>query len=468
MALLSQRDLSRILEEATRTGGDFAELFWEDKEEANITWSSGGVKSVTGVRTVGVGIYLLKGVKSVYVCTNDLALPALLEAAKRAAELLAAGGCSGAGVAPRPFQALVLTRPNPVRITPSAAPMPDKIQLLREMELGIAGTQGLRQLDLGYFESDQRVTVANTDGLFAEDRRTACRLRMTAAMEREGKVLSRWQDFTRPQGFEAFDDREAPVAFAKDFLGRMALSLKAEPIRSCTVPVVLDAGSCGTIWHESCGHPLEAAAVAAGASEFCGRLGEKVAADKVTLVDDGTLPGLYGSEAMDDEGCPTKRNVLIEKGVLKGYLCDRLGGRKLGMPSTGSGRRQDYTYAPVSRMTNTFLAPGEDDEEEMIASVDEGLFVTGCGGGCGGREFSIEVTEGWWIKNGRLVHPVSGLTLNGRGLEVIKLVDRVGGKLVSEGGGFCGASSGLVPTTSFQPRIRISAMAIGGTAGQEG
>ena len=184
----------------------------------------------------------------------------------------------------------------------------------------------------------------------------------------------------------------------------------------------------------------------------------------MTLVDDGSIPGLYGSEAVDDEGHPTQKNILIENGVLKGYLCDRLNGRRLGLPSTGSGRRQDYTYAPLSRMTNTYLAAGTDDEEEMIRDIDRGLFVTGVGGGSGGREFSIEVTEGWWIENGRLIHPVSGLTLNGKGPDVIKRVDRVGSKMAYDYGGFCGAGSGLIPTTAFQPRMRITEMAIGGTA----
>ncbi len=320
-------------------------------------------------------------------------------------------------------------------------------------------------MNVGYFDTDQHVTILNTDGLYTEDRRTASRLRMSATMEGpDGRLLSRWSDFTKPQGFEAFDDLGAAETFAKNFLDRLALSLKAEPIRSCTVPVVLEAGACGTLWHECCGHPLEAVAIASGSSEFCGLLGQKVASDKVTLVDDGSIPGLYGSEAVDDEGHPTQKNILIENGVLKGYLCDRLNGRRLGLPSTGSGRRQDYTYAPLSRMTNTYLAAGTDDEEEMIRDIDRGLFVTGVGGGSGGREFSIEVTEGWWIENGRLIHPVSGLTLNGKGPDVIKRVDRVGSKMAYDYGGFCGAGSGLIPTTAFQPRMRITEMAIGGTA----
>ena len=460
--MLTENELRQVLDKAVSTGGDFAELYWEDKEEHNIDFSGGKPGRVTAVRTVGAGIHLMAGTKSVYVCTNDLTLPALMRAAGQAAALL---GASDGQAANRPFTRQSVPTPNPVRVAPGSVDTARKIALLREVDGSVAGVSGLRAMNVGYFDTDQHVTILNTDGLYTEDRRAASRLRMSATMEGpDGKLLSRWGDFTKPQGFEAFDDLGAAETFAKDFLDRLALSLKAEPIRSCTVPVVLEAGACGTLWHECCGHPLEAVAIASGASEFCGLLGQKVASDKVTLVDDGSIPGLYGSEAVDDEGHPTQKNILIENGVLKGYLCDRLNGRRLGLPSTGSGRRQDYTYAPLSRMTNTYLAAGTDDEEEMIRDIDRGLFVTGVGGGSGGREFSIEVTEGWWIENGKLVHPVSGLTLNGKGPDVIKRVDRVGSKMAYDYGGFCGAGSGLIPTTAFQPRMRITEMAIGGTA----
>lgn len=460
--MLTENELRQVLDRAVSTGGDFAEIYWEDKEEHNIDFSGGKAGRVTAVRTVGAGIHLLSGMNSVYVCTNDLTFPALMRAAGQAAALL---GQAAGRAADRPFVRQDLLTPNPVRVAPGSVGTARKIALLRDVDRSVAGVSGLRAMGVSYFDTDQHVTIVNTDGLYTEDRRVASRLRMSATMEGpDGQLLSRWGDFTKPQGFEAFDDMGAAEAFAKDFLDRMAVSLKAEPVRSCTVPVVLEAGPCGTLWHECCGHPLEAVAIAGGASEFCGLLGQKVASDKVTLIDDGSIPGLYGSEAVDDEGHPTQKNILIENGVLKGYLCDRLNGRRLGLPSTGSGRRQDYTYAPLSRMTNTYLAAGTDDEEEMIRDIDRGLFVTGVGGGSGGREFSIEVTEGWWIENGRLVHPVSGLTLNGKGPDVIKRVDRVGSKMAYDYGGFCGAGSGLIPVTSFQPRMRITEMAIGGTA----
>jgi TldD protein len=175
---------------------------------------------------------------------------------------------------------------------------------------------------------------------------------------------------------------------------------------------------------------------------------------------------MYGSESMDDEGSPTRATVLIDKGVLKGCLCGRRGARLLGREPTGSGRRQSYAFAPISRMHNTYLAAGEDDEDEMISSMAEGLLVTELGGGDSGSEFSIEVKDAFWVKNGSISHQVRGITLSGNSLEMMRRVDRVGKRLVPEkGGSFCGAASGLLPTTAFQPRIRISEMNVGGTLG---
>lgn len=228
------------------------------------------------------------------------------------------------------------------------------------------------------------------------------------------------------------------------------------------MPVVMEAG-CGTLWHEACGHMLESAAIYDQTSPFAGRIGEKIASDKITLIDDGSIPGLYGSTAIDDEGHPTQKNVLIEKGVLKGYLTDRLGARRLGLPRSGSGRRQSYTFAPASRMNNTYLDAGQDDEEEMIRTVDHGLYVKRLGGGNSGRSFSIAVAEGYLIEKGEITQRVKGLTLTGSGEEIMRSIDRVGRvNQYEESGSYCGASSGLVPVTAFQPRIRIAQMNVGG------
>ena len=319
----------------------------------------------------------------------------------------------------------------------------------------------MRALAMNYFDTDQRVTVANTQGVYTTDRRVTSRLRMQPVVENEKGSYGVFHDMPYAKGFEAFEQEDVTADFARNLIFQFDRILRADTVKPCVVPVVLAAGSCGTLWHESCGHSLEAIAIAGGGSAFAGLIGQKVASHKVTLVDDGTLPGQYGSAAIDDEGHPTQRNVLIENGILKGYMCDHYFGSLIGMESTGSGRRQNYTYAPTSRMTNTMLAEGTDDEEEIIRSVPDGLYVTSIGGGFGGAQFSLAVEEGFWIKNGQLDRQVKNLMLTGSGIDVIKRIDRVGRKMEMEGGSFCGASSGLVPTTTPQPMCRISEMAIG-------
>lgn len=460
--MLTQGEIKTVLEYALSSGGDFAEIFFEDRDENNIKSSDRIMRGMTSVKIHGAGIYVLCGVKSVYVYNNNTSYSSLIDTARQAAELLS----SLKRVALKDEIVFSMEKhksPNPVVLYPSEVNCIEKQRVVRETDLA-ARSAGLeiRQLNVDCFDTDQRILIANSEGLYTQDRRVTSRLRIQATVGEAGRYLYDWDDYTKPMGFEAFRVKENYTEFASGFIKSIAKKINALSVAPCIVPVVFEAGSCGTLWHESCGHPLEASAIASNQSEFAGHLGQQVASPKVTLIDDGTMKGMYGSSSIDDEGHKTRRNILIENGILKGYLCDRLGGRRLSMASTGNGRRQNYTYAPSARMTNTYLAPGNDDEDEMIRSIDQGLFVTKIGGGNGGREFSVEVSEGYWIKNGQIDHQVKGLMLNGKGIDIIKLVDRVGSKLVPEKGGFCGAVSGLCCTTSFQPRMRISSMSIGG------
>jgi TldD protein len=460
--MLEEKKLEKIMKKALSSGGDFAEIFFEDKDELNIKCSEKVISRITTVRIKGAGIYLLSDKKSVYVYTNDLTFQGLMNSAERASELIEAQGKKFTGNIV--FSMQKTENPNKFEIYPSTVDFEDKIRVIRETDLAARSAENIiKQLNVDYFDTDQKVVIFNSEGLLAKDRRVTSRLRLQATVEAGNRSKYEWGDFTRPQGFEAFRTKNDYTSFAKGFIEDMAEDLRAVPLKSCSVPVVFDAGSCGTFWHETCGHQLEASAISRNASDFVGKIGSTVASEKVTLIDDGTIPGLYGTAAIDDEGHPTQKNVLIENGILKKYLCDRLCGRKLGISSTGSGRRQGYTYAPVPRMNNTYLAPGNDSDDEIINSVDNGLFVKRLGGGTGGREFSIAVSEGYWIKNGKVDHRLrSGFILNGRGIDMIKKVDMVGRTMETEGGGFCGADSGLCPVTSFQPRMRITLMFVGG------
>ena len=240
--------------------------------------------------------------------------------------------------------------------------------------------------------------------------------------------------------------------------------LHADKCPAGVMPVIIDNGFGGVIFHEACGHSLEATQVALGNSEFCGKLGQQIASPIVTAIDDGTMPNEWGSINIDDEGTPTTRLVLIENGILKNYMIDRLNGRRMGMPSTGSARRQDYTFAPTSRMRNTFIAPGNDENDEIIATAGDALYAKKMGGGSvnpATGEFNFAVMEGYLIRGGKIDRPVRGATLVGKGSEILKKIDRVG-KDMKMGQGMCGSMSGSVPTNVGQPMIRVTSLTVGG------
>ncbi len=410
----------------------------------------------------GAGIHLLRGATSVYVYSNDTSLGGLLRLGEKAAGLLPPED-EVRGPSLSSIPALSPQRyptPVPVEVWPHTVETQRKIRILKEMDAAARDGGGVRSLNANYFDTRQHILVANSEGLFVEDDRVRTRIRLDTTVDVGSEILFEFDDFVGPCGFELFHgDYEG---FARGQVSAMKARLRARPAKSCVIPVVIEGGSGGVLWHEACGHPLEAENLAVGFGEFAGKFGQMIASPKVTLVDDGSLPGMYGSETIDDEGLPTRRNVLIENGVLKGCLCGRKGARLLSREPTASGRRQSYAYAPASRMHNTYLAAGEDDEDEMIRSMAEGLFVTELGGGDSGANFSIEVKDAFWVKNGQISHQVRGLSLSGNSMEMLRRVDRVGKKLVPEKGSFCGAASGLVPTTAFQPRIRISEMTVGG------
>lgn len=460
--MIYKNNVSEIIKAALSSGGDFAEVFFEDKDELRLNYNKNMVTGITTSRIKGAGIYILSGTRSVYVYTNDLSQGSMIETARAGAEFLD----NRSIYIPHniEFNYKESINPNIVKVLPLTVSYNKKIDILKEItDYSFKVDERIVSIDSTYFDNDQKVEIYNSEGLHAKDRRISSKIRLRATIGQENCFYDEWEDFTKPKGFETFEDKEEYLNFAKEFIISLAGNIDAVPFESCRVPVVFEGGNCGTFWHETCGHQLESYAISRNSSDFVGLIGQKVASDKVTLIDDGTITGLYGSAAIDDEGNPTRHNVLIENGVLKGYMIDRIGGRLLDMPSTSSGRRQSYTFAPTSRMTNTYLDTGNDDEDEMVSSVEKGVFVKKLGGGTGGREFSIAVKEGYLIEEGKITKRLKGLVLNGRGIDLIRNVDMVGKKQITEGGSFCGASSGLCPVTSFQPRMRISNMFVGGS-----
>jgi TldD protein len=463
--MLDHPTAERVIQAALDVGADFAELFCEDRSEAMIEEQKGEIRNVTSARLYGAGISVLNGAKSSYTYTNDLTPAAFTLAAREAAS---AFRCGSQGLACAPFKPLEYASPNPCLLDPSEVPPERKAALLHAMDAYARSVSPLvRNIKADYFETEQKVTVFNSEGVHAKEKRLYCRVRLTITVGDGERAKAEWHDLVRNDGF-GFTDAATWQSEIRSLIDRMALFLHAESAPSGLMDVVFEKGE-SSLFHEAVGHPFEGWAVSEGLSVFSGKLGQRVASDKVTLVDSGAVPGLYGSTGMDDTGQPTGPNVLIRKGILAGYMLDRVSARKLGMQPTANARRQNYTYQSCDRMTNTYIEPGEDDDDEMIASLEHGLFVKSIGGGATNPvtgAFNVEVTEGYLIENGRITRPITGMTISGTS-DVLMKVDRVGAisPLPLHEGGFCGGGSGLVPVTTYQPRLRMRGLVVGGKGG---
>ena len=463
--MLSKALIEDLITAALSTGGDFAEIFVEDKLTTNISLVGGVVEDSVSGRDSGIGIRIFQGVNSVYAYTNEHEREKLLRLARQAAQAI-----RGAGPQDRVLNLMRSYGGNihPVRVIPQDVPHARKVAVMREAyDAAKAYSEEVSQVTVRYLDEDQHVLVANSEGTWAEDRRIRTRLPIQAVAT-DGKEMQ--TGFYGPgahMGFEFFD--AVDIKHKAREAARIAVTmLHAEPCPSGKFPVIIDNEFGGVIAHEACGHGLEATSVAKKASVFADRLGEKLAPDIVTLIDDGTHPGAWGSQNMDDEGAPTRRNVLIENGVLKGYLIDKLNGRRMGMAPTGSGRRESYKFAPTSRMTNTYIDSGTSTPEEIIANTEFGLYARYMGGGSvmpATGEYNFAVNEGWLVENGKITRPVRGATLIGTGLQTLQKIDMVAGNL-AHGQGMCGSQSGSIPTNVGQPMIRVSELTVGGRKGK--
>ena len=449
------------LRTALTTGGDFAELFWEDRRSGAVALIDGHIDDAATVRRHGAGIRVYRGLNSVYVHTNDTSLSGLKAAAQKAADAMR-GEKRVEDVCL--IQSIPLNR-HAVRQMPMDVKGMRKARLLREVNQAAKSVSpeiAQVRANLTCWESD--VCIANSEGLFTGDRRVYTRLAVAAVAEGNGESQTGHVGPGALMGYELFETRVDPEEAARTAANMAVTMLHADPCPAGVMPVVIDGGFGGVIFHEACGHSLEASSVAFGNSEFTGKLGQAIAAPIVTAIDDGTMPNEWGSGNIDDEGVPTTRLVLIENGILKNYMVDRLNGRRMNLPSTGSGRRQDYTFAPTSRMRNTFIAPGAHDEAEIIASCGDGLYAKSMGGGSVNPvtgEFNFAVDEGYLIRDGKVDRPVRGATLIGKGADILMKIDRVGKKMWMAQG-MCGASSGSIPTNVGQPMIRVTDITVGG------
>lgn len=460
--MLSKSLINDVLHKALCSGGDFAEIFLEDNTKNSLEMIDGKVeKAVTG-RVYGVGIRIFKGFNSVYAYTNDTSRSALMDTAYKAA--CAIGNVKDNLSIDINLSERVNTNIHPIIYVPSTVSNIKKIDRMREAHVGIKEySNEVVQSIIRFVDEDQKIMIANSEGLLTSDRRIRTRMSLTSVASNgvENQIASEGPGAMRGfEMFEAMDLRSLGSQVSKI----STTMLHADACPAGNMPVVIDNAFGGVIFHEACGHSLEATAVAKGNSVFCGKMGTQIASSKVTAIDNGILPNEWGSINIDDEGTPAKNNILIENGILKSYLVDKLNGRRMGMESTGSGRRESYKYAPTSRMTNTYIAAGSDKEEDIIKSVEYGLYAKKMGGGSVNPvtgAFNFAVNEGYIIKNGKIDKPVRGATLIGKGSEVLMNIDMVG-KNLAHGQGVCGSASGSVPTNVGQPMIRVSEITVGG------
>ena len=460
--MLNQTVCERALTRALAGGGPFAELFYEDTKSFNLMLRSGKIEQAAVSRPRGAGIRVYDGLRSIYVYTCDVSEAGLLRCAAEAAAAVTDTRGTGRDVT---LRASHVKNAHPVLEPVLSVAADRRAQLLREADKAArAEADTIAQVIAALMSSDQNVLIANSEGLFVSDRRVYTRM-MCQAVASSGTENQTGVDGPGAlMGFEVFKDRIDPAQVGRNAARSAATMLTAPYCNAGEMPVVIAGGFGGVIFHEACGHSLEATSVEPGLSEFAGKLGQQIAAPCVTAIDDGTMVGEWGSENIDDEGTPTTRLVLIENGILKNYMVDRLGGLKMGMAPTGSGRRQSYAFAPTSRMRNTFIAAGDDDEEEIIRTMGDGLYAARMGGGSvnpATGEFNFGVSEGYLVKDGKIVSPVRGAALIGKGGEVLMRIDRVG-KNMTMAQGMCGSVSGMVPTNVGQPTIRVSRLTVGG------
>ena len=459
--MISKAAAEHVLAEAMRTGGDFAELFLEDTRRANMALANGTIDDAVTGRNHGAGVRVYHGLESVYVHTNDTSESGLVKAARQAASAMG----DAAAARDITLTGSIARNIHAIERMPMDVSGAERARLAHEAYLAAKDyDKDVKQVRVMLFSWDTDVTIANSEGLFVSDKRVYTRMGVTAVASDGTENQTGFNGPGAMMGYELFKNRVDVAEAAREAARTAVTMLHADKCPAGIMPVIIDNGFGGVIFHEACGHSLEATQVALGNSEFCGKLGQQIASSIVTAIDDGTMPNEWGSINIDDEGTPTTRLVLIENGVLKNYMIDRLNGRRMGMPSTGNARRQDYTFAPTSRMRNTFIAPGSDENDEIIATAGDALYAKKMGGGSvnpATGEFNFAVMEGYLIRGGKIDRPVRGATLVGKGSEILKKIDRVG-KDMKMGQGMCGSMSGSVPTNVGQPMIRVTDITVGG------
>jgi len=458
--LLDEQLVRKVIETALERGGDFAELYAERRRTTTMSLEDSRMETSSVGLDAGVSVRVTRGRNISFVSTDMMDEGSLLEAGR-----LAGGGLSRDGAVARELQLIDHPSPHVIELPPSAAAAGEKAAMLHSADEAARGAGNeIVQASISYSDEFSEIMVANSEGALAAEQRTRVRLSARAVGVR-GSIMQTGSDsMGAHRGMELFQGRE-PADVGLVAAQKALIMLDSRPAPSGKMTVVMHRGFGGVLFHEACGHGLEADTIEKGSSVFAGRVGEQVASELVTLVDDGSIPGEWGSNAFDDEGMPTQRTVLIQDGRLAGFMYDGLRARTLGAASTGNGRRQSFRHPPIPRMTNTFILAGSDKPEDIIAATEKGFYAKTLSGGQvepASGDFVFGVSEGYLIENGRLTSPLRGATLIGNGLTALNNIDMVADDFEMHIG-VCGKDGQGVPVGSGQPTLRILDMTVGGT-----
>ena len=462
---LSERLLERCLGEALSAGGEFADLYFEAVTSSSLGMDEGIVKTAAEGISVGCGVRVLAGERTGFAYTDDLSPERLLKAARTAA-LIASGPQTERvqGFTERPTAQLY-----PVAGATVDAAIAAKLELIARADRAArAFDPRIVQVRAGLNDELRRILIAASDGTFASDTQPLARFNVfVIAKDASGEVARGTSGGGGRVTMDFFTGDKSPEHFAEEAARTAILQLGAQAAPAGEMQVVLGPGWPGVLLHEAVGHGLEADFNRKKTSAFAGLIGKQVASSKVTVVDNGRMPGRRGSLNVDDEGNPTQETVLIENGILRGYLSDKLSSRLMGMPNTGSGRRESYQAIPMPRMTNTYMLNGEDEPSDILRSVKRGLYAVNFGGGqvdITTGKFVFTASEAYLIEDGVVTAPVKGATLVGNGPEALKHVSMVGNDLaLDEGIGTCGKAGQSVPVGVGMPTIKLDRMTVGGT-----
>lgn len=452
---MDKKLLDEILFSATSEGAEFAEVFYENKDISAVAIENGKIEDVYQMNDIGVGIRVINGEQVSYAYTNDLSLENLSELAHKAGE--AVKGKAQEVILPSD-KAVAPKLENVEHFT-----VENQIQMLKEADQLLREQAHLKQASLGCTDSKQEVIIANTRGLYVEEERYRRRANCRVVLENEGNLQTGYSSIGVTGNTPLFDEENFNGLSLNAYKHGNTL-LEAKPCQGGKLPVIMASSAGGTMVHEACGHGLEGDLVERGVSAYKGKLGEQVAVPEITVIDNGAAEGRYGSSYFDDEGHKTQETRLIEDGILQQYMCDFHTSQKTGWQQTGNGRRESYRYRPQTRMTTTLIQAGTEEPEAIIKGVKEGLLVTKMGGGQVNPlngDYVFDVSEGYWIKDGEVVHAVRGATLAGNGPESLNNVSAIG-KDLGYAIGVCGKGGQGAPVADAQPTMRMENLVIGG------